>query len=152
MMNRHVKFIKDNKLTPDQLPEGIRQKAVIYEEIHDVLSEDTDLCDQAKIRDKLTRLDREILTDLLDEFSDELTYNELTEKEDLPPFQSEAEEINWHILDKLFNENTQRQFTMTELKQLGFQADFNRNPISVGNYRLVRNSVFKLKFTLSKTG
>lgn len=142
MKSTFQEFLTDNRLQPASLPDPIQRKIRIFREMEEDMKE-LDETDRSLLADKMEALDQEIWEDLMDEYEDRLTNNEVIE----PKRKKAPNEV---ILANLYQAGKTRGLSRTYLRSKGLNVDFSRWEIPVGPYLLHRQSVFHYHFRLTK--
>ena len=142
----HRKFLEENKLKMADFPEPIRQKAAIFNNLHKRLNTSEGDCRQ-QLQLTLTDLDEELHSELMDELEDRLENNEEPDNSAATPQSSKKDE---DILEKLWKMKRTHSLRRSFLQSMGLTLPLAQKVITIGDFRLVRTSVFFYTYRLEK--
>lgn len=153
----HHIFLKNNSLDKTLLLEPIQDKIEIFDRMYELLDTVTD-SEKVHLLDQLEALDLEILEDIDEEYADKLQFNTIEEALETPPVlekvtSKEAQPkptTDEAILDELVKMGRTSNIGRSTFRDLGVKTQLGWETV-IGKYRVVRTSVFRYRYEISKT-
>lgn len=159
----HQFFLERNKLEIPLLLQPIQDKIETFNRMQKLLDKVSD-CEKGNLLTELEVLDLEILEDIENEYADKLSFNEIEEeivnpepkhevsvlKEDKLPKKMPKKQKQSNdelILKRLIDSGNSIDISRSKLQKLGFKTPLGWDT-TVGEYRLVRTSVFRYRYSI----